>query len=194
MPTPLEVYNFTFAELSSPEVAQLSVLDRFKLRAKLFWSYYLYLKDLPESKLTPELRVSRNKLLSRGDTLHATISKIAGAYDTISGWYTKLFGSPPSKPGSGLGIVPLVPVAVIGVSLAAIVKWSADAFTFAKKATLANQMAQRGASPGEINKVLSTIADEGSFFPQAIKTPLYLAGFGLGAYAIYRIYKWIKSI
>lgn len=194
MPTPLEVYNFTFSELSSPEVAQLPVVERFKLRAKLFWTYYLYLKGLNDSALSPELRAARANLLKVGNILHAAISKLAGAYDAISGWFTKVFGhAPASSPQSTLGVVPLIPVAVIGVSLAAITKWSADAYTFAKKATLAEQLSSRGASPAEIAKALDSIGDGGSFFPDIIKKPLYLGGALLAVYAAYKLYTFLRK-
>lgn len=105
----------------------------------------------------PTLQAEYNTLANRGSAINQKINEVQGVIDKVSGWFTSIkttiFGgaapSPttPIGPLDGLGVIQVLPIAVIAGAVALITKWLADVYVFAKKVEEIKRLESKGLSP-----------------------------------------------
>lgn len=193
------------AELTQEDV---SWLDKFKAEAVRFRNAFNSLVSLESYAATrPELQAEYNALYSRGETIKKTIDYITRTVDSVTGFFSKAWGSasstfknffglsgvparfsPMAGPGElqmyarpGLGALPLIPIAVIASAVALMGKWASDVYLFERKATEQKRIEATGASPRAAADIVRGMTDGGGFLGILgnFKLPLMVAG---GAY------------
>ncbi len=170
-------------------------IESFKAKAREFWRLWNSLsekKALAEND--PELKKEYSELMEQGITIKNGVEKITGiidrlgrTYDNVKGWLKETFGlgEVESAYKAQLGVIPLVPIAAIGVSLAAMGKWMADAYKLDRKLDEIERLEKRGLSPSEAAKVVNKVMDKGFFNTGFSKLPLLVGG-GIAAFALYK--------
>ena len=125
-----------------------NIIQRFRDRALEFNRLYesLRAKRVDVSQY-PALAVEYNKLVTTGDSIRNSIRTVTGGIDSVVGWYNSVFGD--DKEGlKGLGVLPLVPVAVAVTAIAAMGKWGRDVYLFDRRLTEVKRLEDTGISPG----------------------------------------------
>lgn len=132
----------------------------------------------------PALHDDYNDLLDRSDIIYNTVKTLTGAVDKVAEWLG-LDLTPGSTPK--MGFLPLVPIAVIGASLAAIGKWTSDVYIFNRRLEEVKRLEAKGLSP-ERAAAIAVKAPEG-MLPSlgrnvlAPLVPILLLGIGFWAYS-----------
>lgn len=104
-------------KFSAAEYADASLIDKFKMQAREWWSIVKGLETRPAP--TPALESERQRLLSLATTVKDAIRKVTSLSDALA--------------IPGLGILPLVPALVVGAALSAIAYWSSQYVSYRKK-------------------------------------------------------------
>ncbi len=111
------------------------------------------------SQVPPELKAQYDALMNKGNWVKSTIQNVTNGIDF--GW--NLFSNSPTMSGifkrigglNGMGLLPLVPIAVIFGAVAVMVAWIADAYSMQQKISLAR-------STGANANQAATIIGQGS--------------------------------
>ena len=146
--------------------SEANAIQRFKVKAREFWDVWEELdgkSDLAESD--PRLAKEYNDIMDRGITIRNNIEKVTGAIDAASNAYGKAVDYTSRgietavnwfKGTFGLGAlnaIPLIPIAVIGVAMAAITKWLKDAYVLNKKLDMVDKLTAKGMDPARAASV-----------------------------------------
>lgn len=150
----------------------------------------------------PQLSAEYQALMAKGDYIKSTVSSITQSFDSGANWFSNqlsslknmigLDGVPKAGLGSlmrlnGLGILPLIPIAVIVAATSAIVYWLTDAYTMKNKLDLAEKVHATG---GDIDSVLNS-GTFGGGFAGLSKNLVIIAAAGA---AIYFLWPKLKKI
>lgn len=174
--------------------SEKSAIENFKAKAREFWTMWNALgsKRAIVAKQSPEMRREYVDLMARGqsvrsgvETITGLIDRAAGAYDSVRDWLSDTFGlgGVELERQTQLGLLPLIPIAAIGLSLAAMGKWISDAYQLNRRLEEIQRLENRGLSPQQAAQVVSKTMPKGFFSgAQAIAVPLLLAA---GAMFIY---------
>jgi len=150
----------------------------FKAKARQFWGTWERLgeKKYIVEKAPPELKKEYKDLMERGVFLRKSISAITATIDsavrgyetavdytsrgieTAINWGKDTFGL------GALGVPILIPIAVIGVSIAAITKWLKDAYVVDQKLMLVEKLMKKGMSPKQALLSANKLIKKPSFF------------------------------
>ena len=135
-------------------IAKPGMVDDFKAKVAKFVTTF----DFLESKRWmvarhPKIKADYDALQKKGVWIKSVIEKATGGADTVKGWWTSVFGE-----ASGLGLLPLIPVAVIAASSAMIAKWMSDAFMMAKKLNAIEKLEARGVPPAEASAIVERLS------------------------------------
>ena len=162
------------------------VITQFKLKAREFWGLWENLdrKRGSEAVMMPEFKQQYDDLMNRGSTIRSSVESVTGiidkvgnAYDGAKEWLTNTFGLDGTyRP---MGAIPLlIPVAAIGVSLAAMGKWVKDAYSLNRRLNAVQNLINEGTSPVMAAKIVKDAMPQ-NFFGEMNKTIPLLIGGGL---------------
>lgn len=147
------------------------MLDKFKEKARE-WAREVV--ELINTSVTdPTLKKKKSKLMKWAKVIKKGVESITGSIDELD--------------NVGVGVAPLIPVAVVGASLAAIAKWRYDYKKFKETVALHREMTASGTSATEASKAITNMFGAKSFINLSGKNlllPLLLVGGGV-AYLAY---------
>lgn len=123
-------------------------LEEFKEKVRDWW---IDVEILNKTNVPPSLKADKDKLLARARTIRRTIDAIPG----VSKW----FGLTPST----LGLLPLVPVAVISATTMAVTKWVSDYVTLKAKVKVFVESIGKGQSPEQARENVNAITGSQGF-------------------------------
>jgi len=154
------------------------VVERFKNKAREFWRLWETL-DSKKNSVTlndPTLKAEYESLMGRGRSIRINVERVTGTIDTVfdylnrgKDWLKRQIGFDGSPQ---LGLPILIPIAAIGISVAAMGKWITDAYRLNKRIEGVQKLINEGMSPELAAKV---VADGMSFraeLGKAIVLPL----------------------
>ena len=127
----------------------LNAVDNLKTKAREFNRVYndvsiSYPKD-------PALLSERNSLLDKGDWVKGTIEKTTSSIDAVYG-VIKEWGF--SESLNGLGVIPLIPVAIILSAIGAISYWINDALKYLEKVGRIERLENEGYSTKAASEIV----------------------------------------
>lgn len=170
--------------------SDLSWLEKFKAEALRFRDAYnaLVSKQAFASE-RPELRAEYDALYSRGAVIKGTIDSLTQAVDRVTGFFSgatsavkRFFGldGVPVMPAlSGrLGVVPLIPIAMIASAVALMGKWVADVYLFERKVTEQQRLESDGVPAVEAAAIVRGMSAGSGFSGvlDTLKTPILIGG------------------
>lgn len=124
-------------------------VDTFKQKAREFIALFTELKGKEDAlkNADDETKKRYEKLMSRGDWIFKTIQSIASKID----WAINSFSGIGM---GGMGILPVVPIAVIAGALAVITAWLSDAYSLNKKLDTIKELEAKGHSADDIRDLV----------------------------------------
>lgn len=150
----------SIADIPAEWTAKVSEL---KARAAEFMSLFQDLETRGAQAAALGLSAEYNELMGRGASIKARVLQVTGAIDSVYNNVSNLFGLAGYKPVSGLGnlgLIPLIPIAIIVGAIALMVSWITDAYNLRNKLAAA-QFA--GANAAQITQIAS--GGSSSFLP-----------------------------
>ncbi|MDH5654199.1 MAG: hypothetical protein OEZ39_20270 [Gammaproteobacteria bacterium] len=131
-----------------PSEADLSYMDKFKKAVADFTAVYENLRAneayMAKPTTDPRLRSEYDSMIDKGDYIQISINKANEALSTVKGW----FGM------DGLGFVPIVAGLVGAGLLAAVVKWTTDAYQLNAKIEEQKRLESRGMTPQQASNIV----------------------------------------
>lgn len=121
----------------------MELIDTFKNKARI-WA-----KDLKKLESIPAkgaLRTRKNALLRTGQLIRRSVEAVFGTLDTLE--------------TNGMGLVPLIPVAAIGIAIAAMYKWTLDYWEFGKLFDEQLRLEQAGMDPLAASTIIAKKSDQ----------------------------------
>lgn len=164
-----------FGENGEPTTEWWNVVARFREQAARFWEQYERLKNIDISGFPKNLRDEYYRLMSRFESVRETVEKITNAIDTFVGWFKGWFGMEGASTLREVGALPLIPIAVIGGSIAAMSKIITDTMEFYKKIDVYEQAVAQGATPQQAAEAVSRVQG-GLFANVGNLVPVLIAG------------------
>lgn len=139
---------------SEETTAWYDLVGKFRNLANQFMSSWNYLlSQQAYVNAHPELKSDYTALMSRGvslrSTIESTLSTIQGAMDWLKNWF-------------GLGLIPLIPIAVLAGSIALVTKWVTDAYALKARIDEQQRLEAKGLTPQQAANVLKQSAGEPS--------------------------------
>ncbi len=126
--------------------------------AKLEALYASLLQQRDYALARPSLAGPYQALMARVAPLRAQIAGITNGANRLIGWFRNLGLQ-------GLGILPLIPIAVVAAALALITKWSLDARALSQRITEQQRLEATGVSPERAASIVAqTAIGAGGFF------------------------------
>lgn len=173
------------------DTAWYDVIGKFKSAVAKFQAEYATLQSINIDPVKyPDLSKMQLDLLRSGNTIKETIRSITGAVDSAWSWIKSTFGFDglhQMAQINGLGIAPLIPIAVVVGAVAAMVKWGLEFAAFYMKLEYAKSLAAQGLSPVQINEAMKA---------QESSKPLFdfsgiskVAMFGIAGFIGYQVWK-----
>ncbi len=100
----------------------------------------------------PALAEQRSKLLLRGITIRTTIEALTRSIDFVVKQWNQFFGDEPAP--DNLGVIPLVPVAVIASAIAAITYWINDTTKYINRVEEIKRLESQGYTPEQAYNIV----------------------------------------
>ncbi len=146
------------------EKNDVGYIESFKLKAKAWAQDVL---DVINTPVSGELAVEKARLLKWAKYIKKGIEGVFGTIDELE--------------NAGLGVLPLIPIAVVGASLAAMYKWTLDYQTFKRQVEEQKRLEAKGVDPATAARM---IAKKGapSLISFGTLSPLLLIGLAGGAW------------
>lgn len=159
---------FDFFTTKKPESETVTndpgMIDRFKARARAWARDVLELFETDVAG-SPELEAEKMRLMKWAKYIKTGVEAIFGTLDDLK--------------SVNMGILPLIPVAAILASGAAITKWLTDYAKFKEKIALHDKLVSSGATPADASRVVDKLTGEKPLLNLGTN-PLILGGVGLG--------------
>ena len=133
----------------------MSYIDDFKTKARKWASDVVALKNTPAKG---ELLAEKNRLLNFANKIRLGVDSIFKALESV-----------------GLGIAPLIPLAIVGASLTAMSKWYSDYKILMTKLAEQQRLEKMGVDPKTASEIISSTASKPSLFSDARKMLPWLA-------------------
>ena len=121
----------------------------------------------------PNLFKEYESIIFKSDVIKGTIQRVTSGIDYIFGIFNTVFDDVDT---SGLGFIPLVPVAVILSAIAAITYWISDTTKYLNKINEIKRIEQAGYS---IKDAYQMIEDKKGFFETLLDSKYLIIGSGL---------------
>jgi len=181
-------------------VKELSMIEKFKAKAREFSMAYSTLTNIDLSGLTPDQKNEYEGLISTGENIRGTISWITESVDTVTGFFSDLFtfdGSPAVKNyinaphHTTLGFLPLIPIAAVSASLAVMAKFITDVYLFERQMTEQKNLVASGSSPQAAADIVKKI--RGTSFLETTGTIIKPIALAAGLWAAFKIYQTYKK-
>lgn len=113
---------------------------------------------------SPELKAQYDAAMSTYETLKEKIAYVQQAVASAMGWFRNLFSavSPAMRDGGmhGLGILPLVPIALVSGTLAVVAYEAKQVWTLNAKLSAAADLRRQGVPPAQAAEMVATITGE----------------------------------
>lgn len=139
-----------FARQQGMRAEDLTLVESFKSKVQNFMQLLSNLQNRTiDAAKYPDLAAKRNDLLQRGSIIQRTITTLTGAVDKVFAFFRGVTGM------DGLGLVPLLPIAAITVALAAITKWTTDAYEFSKRLDAIKDLEAKGYDPVRAGQIVN---------------------------------------
>lgn len=163
-------------------------IQKFRNKAAQFWAQWNTLDDMypTVSRQSPAIRNEYQSLMDRGSTIRSTVETISGAidraakvYESVRDWVSSTFGlngNDINNKVNELGVIPLIPIALIIGSLAAMSKWVSDAYEFNERLKEIRRLEATGLSPAEAAAIVERTMDKGFFGGAGNLVPIALLG------------------
>lgn len=161
------------------KVEWYNLVGQFKLRANEFMRIWRSLQSQASVVARfPPLQTEYSGLNNRAGIIKSMIEKVTRTVDNIMGWFRSVFGLGGIDTLEGLGILPLLPIAVIVGALTMISKWVADVYIFNKKLAEQVRLERTGLSPTAAARVIQSTAPQGimAMFTQNMMPILLIGG------------------
>lgn len=150
------------------------LITDFKEKARQFWAVWNGLNNKRDvvARQSPEIKAKYNKLMNDGvgirskiEWVTAAIDKAANLYGDVKSWIMDKFGFDGISDSqlAGMGILPLIPVAIIAAAVAAISYWTNDAYQFNAKLNEIQRLENKGISPVQAAKMVEQTFNTGIF-------------------------------
>lgn len=121
-------------EVTQDERAWYDVLGKFKDKAAEFQTLYnQVLQTADIAAKNPALLADYNKLVSYGATVRKGITNVTATVDTGYNWLKNTIGMDAVMTDSRLGFLPVIPLAVVAASIAAMTKFATDTYIYMDK-------------------------------------------------------------
>jgi len=144
---------------SQEELAWYNVIGKFRQKAQEFETMMERLQSQKAiAARDPKLAAEYSTMMNAAMTLQQKIKQIRDATDAVINWLKGVFGF------DGLGFVPLIPIAVVVASLAAIGKWVKDAYIFSAKLDKVAALEKQGMSSREAIARVQSLTPASSLF------------------------------
>lgn len=146
-------------------------VNELKARAAEFMQLFNDLSSRADQAAAAGMSAEYNALMSRGASIKAQVQQVTSAIDNVYNSVSNLFGL--SGAGFGeLGIIPLIPIAIIVGAIALLVKWISDAYTMRNKLAAATAAGANAAqltqiATGSSGSIFSTLTSPGSLMGNA---------------------------
>lgn len=130
-------------------------VNELKARAAEFMNLFQDLEARQGQAMAAGLMAEYSELMGRGASIKARVLQVTSAIDSVYNSVSNLFGLAGYKPGSGLGnlgLIPLIPIAVIVGAIALMVSWITDAYNLRNKLAAAQSA---GANAAQITQIAS---------------------------------------
>jgi hypothetical protein len=135
-----------------------SLIEKFRFKVGDFLAAVNELAArAPEAAKNPTLKREYDALMSRAGTIKNTVQTVTGLVDKALIAFRSVTGM------DGLGFIPLLPVAVIGAAVAAIAKWTTDAYTLTQRLNEVKRLEASGMSPQQAAATVAAIAPKPFF-------------------------------
>lgn len=138
-----------FARQQGMNADDLTLVEKFKSKVDNFTEALdsVRSRNIDNAKY-PDIAAQRNALLTRGGILQRTITSITGLVDKVMAFF--------SGTGlNGLGIIPLLPLAAISIAVAAITKWTTDAYELSKRMDAIQALEAKGYDPVRAGQIVN---------------------------------------
>jgi len=129
-----------------------------------------------------------NDLVRRSKLIQGNVQKVMGGVNYVANLFKSTFGEANAHSMGQIGVIPLVPVAIIGTSVALLSKWLTDAYMFMTKINKVKEL-EAGGMP-----TAQAIATVAKMSPPAFAGIMgFLPMLLLGGAAIYLLPKILKG-
>lgn len=148
--------------------SELSLIEQFKAKAQEFMQALQRLHNIPAGDVPENLQGEYSNLMGTAQTIQGTIGWITSTVDSVISTVSNIFGFNGvdytrdyvnGSGNTGMGIVPLVPIAAITAGIAAMSKFISDVYLFERKVTEQKRLENTGMSRQEAADVVSQISD-----------------------------------
>ncbi len=150
---------------------QKTAIGGFKAKAKMFWQLWTKLDGQQDivARQSPYMQGEYKDLMERGTSIRnkiewttGLIDKAASAYSSVKDWISSQFNGVDDD--QGMGIIPIIPIAIIAASISAMGYWISDAYKFSKKLAEIQRLENRGLTSEKAAEVVErTLASKGFF-------------------------------
>lgn len=155
-----------------------NAVDNFKNKAKTFLSTFDRLKLREKTAQSdPKLKSDYDSLMAKGQWLYGAISNLAQSID----------GATKSGLMNGLGLLPLIPLAIIAGTLTAITAWLTNAYIIDRKLDAAEAAIDSGQSGEDL---LHAVNKKGSLVNVEMGSMAMWALIGITGFVVYT--QWPK--
>jgi len=162
--------------MEPPSAQEQSLWQKYKTRAAEFMNAYQSLATMaPVAYKDPALTAEYEKVMSRGKTYHGVMSTIMEKIDDAISWASSWWSDEGTTvQGMGnLGVLPLVPIAVIGASMAALGVWITDAWELDRKLREVERLEAKGIPAGRATQMVMA---ERPLIQLSVLAPLAIIG------------------
>jgi len=160
--------------------ADKSALEKFRDKARIFQVKLKNLQSMKNDvKKYPALQAEYNELVGKGSSIRSTIRTITGGVDNVVSWWNSIFGSDTKL--NSMGFLPLIPIAIVAGSVAAMGKWARDAYMFNRRFEEIKRLEKKGISPGKAAEIVAGKEPRGivAGVAREVMIPVTLAGVAL---------------
>lgn len=127
------------------KVAWYNVLGQFRQKVAEFEAMLSRLQSQKKiAAKDPKLAQQYSQVMNSATALQQKIRQIRDATAAVVDWFKGIFTFDGATGDQSFGIVPLIPIAVVAGSIAAISKWVKDAYVFSEKLDKVEQLEKQG--------------------------------------------------
>lgn len=144
--------------MDTPSAHEQSLWQKYKTRSAEFLRAYQSLATMaPVAYRDPILAAEYEKVMDRGKTYHSVMSSIMEKIDAAMAWASSWWSDSDAGTVQGLGslgIAPLIPIAIIGASMAALGVWITDAWELDRKLREVERLESKGIPAGRATQMV----------------------------------------
>lgn len=157
------------------------VTGKLKDKAKEFQVAYEKLTGSASAvEKNPALKAERVALLNKGNIIRTKVLEITGSIDSAYTWLKSSVGLSGLSQDSGLGILPMIPIAIAAASVAAMTKFISDTYIYLDKVQKFDVLEKKYGAERAAN-IVARLAPSGNFMELLTSRliPIVVIGGGL---------------